>query len=70
MSVVKEYFYNVQCDRCGKLANEEYWRSDADFAKEEAQESSFVEVSGKHYCPECYTIDDDDNIVIKGEESK
>lgn len=69
MSIIKEYFYNVQCDRCGKLANEELWKSDEQYAKEEAEESSFVEIGGKHYCSDCYTIDDDDRIVIK-EESK
>lgn len=65
MSIVKEYFYNIQCDRCGKLANEELWRNDVGFAKEDADESEFIEVEGKHYCPDCYTIDDEDNIVIK-----
>ena len=65
MSIVKEYFYNVKCDRCGNLANEELWRNDVAFAKEDADESGFIEVDGKHYCPDCYTIDDEDNIVVK-----
>ena len=65
MSIVKEYFYNVKCDRCGKLANEELWGNDVAFAKEDADESGFIEVDGKHYCPDCYTIDDEDNIVVK-----
>ena len=51
------------------MANEELWKSDEQYAKEEAEESSFVEIGGKHYCSDCYTIDDDDCIVIK-EESK
>ena len=65
MSIVKECFYNVECDRCGKLANEELWKDDEAFAKEEAVDSGFIEVDGKHYCPDCYTIDDEDNIVVK-----
>ena len=28
-------------------------------------EHDWIEQDGKHYCPDCYTIDDDDNIVIK-----
>ena len=65
MSIVKQYFYNVECDRCGKLSDEEHWRVDEDLSKENADESGFIEVDGKHYCPDCYTIDDEDNIVIK-----
>ena len=65
MSIIKEYFYNVKCDRCGKLANEELWKCDEQSAKVDADESSFVELGGKHYCPDCYTIDDDDCVAIK-----
>lgn len=28
-------------------------------------EHDWIEQDGKHYCPDCYTIDDDDNIIIK-----
>ena len=69
MSIVKKNFYNVECDRCGKLSEEESWWEDKEFVKENAVESGFIEVDGKHYCPNCYTIDDDDCIAIK-EESK
>ena len=48
-----------------KLSEEESWWEDKEFVKENAVESGFIEVDGKHYCPNCYTIDDEDNIVVK-----
>ncbi|MBP5461367.1 MAG: hypothetical protein J6Y20_04510 [Lachnospiraceae bacterium] len=66
MSVIKEYFYNVKCDCCGvSLANEEFWRVDEDSAKLDAQEADFINLGGKDYCPNCYTIDENDNYVTK-----
>lgn len=63
--VIKEYFYNAECDCCGNLANEELWRTDEGGAKEDAQEADFLVLGDKFYCPECYHYDDDDNIVTK-----
>jgi len=63
--LIKEYFYNVECDCCGNLANEEFWRTDEEGAKEDAQEAEFLVLGDKCYCPECYHYDDDDNIVTK-----
>lgn len=60
---VKEYFYNIQCDCCKALANEELWRVDEEGAKEDADESGWYTLGGKHYCPNCVKIDDENNII-------
>lgn len=65
MSVIKEYFYNVKCDCCGHLANEEFWTTDKDSAKSDAQDAEFINLGGKDYCPSCYKIDENDNYVTK-----
>lgn len=61
--VVKEYFYNVECDCCHAIADEELWHVEESYAKEIAAESNWKELGGKHYCPKCWHYDDDDNIV-------
>ena len=68
MSVIKEYFYNVQCDCCGvSLGNEEMWRTDEQGAKDDAygDDGGFINLGGKDYCPSCYKIDENDNYVTK-----
>ena len=59
---VKKYFHNIQCDCCKALANEDIWRVDKEGAKEDADESGWYTLGGKHYCPNCVKIDDDGNI--------
>ena len=63
--IISERFYNVECDCCGALANEELWRCDEEGAKEDAQEADYLVLGEKCYCPNCYQYDDDDNIVTK-----
>ena len=63
--IVKENFYNVECDCCYCLANEDLWQVDENTAKEKALDGDWREFEGKHYCPNCWKLDDDDNIVTK-----
>ena len=28
MSIVREYFYNIECDVCGSLCDDELWNTD------------------------------------------
>jgi len=60
--------YTVVCDRCAKDINEgeDYtcW-NDKEYAQECALEARWIKEDDRHYCPDCYTHDDDDNIVIK-----
>lgn len=54
------------CDCCG-----ERLKDNSDFVGFigldiwEEFDHDWIEHEGKHYCPNCYSIDDDDNIVIK-----
>ena len=65
MSIIKEYFYNIECDVCGKCADVTCWHTDENTAKEYMSENGFKELGGKHYCGCCWYYDDDDNIVTK-----
>ena len=62
--LVTDTFYNVQCDYCGEMANEQWWNSASD-AKYDANEQDYKALGSKHYCPDCYSYDDDDNIITK-----
>ena len=65
MSIIKEYFYNIECDVCGECADVTCWHTDPDAAKLYLDENGFKELGGKHYCGCCWYYDDDDNIVTK-----
>jgi len=60
--------YTVICDGCGKDSNEdaEYsaWGCKT-YASDVAMEADFISQEDEHYCPDCYSYDDDDNLVIK-----
>lgn len=68
--IVDAIFYGVKCDRCHKILSDwndiEYY-SDANYALEALDCADWIERDNKHYCPNCYTIDnnDDDDIIIK-----
>lgn len=59
--------YTVVCDNCGKDVNKdaEYsaW-NDKRRAEEVATESDWIKENDKNYCPNCFTYDDDDNLLI------
>lgn len=59
--------YTVLCDNCGKdsAANQQYacW-SDKAYAEEVAMEGNWIKEGILHYCPECYTYDDNDELHI------
>lgn len=66
--------YGAKCDNCGKqwVNDNYYWVAlgdkdslestlgDDDWHTEESKE-----FSDKHYCPDCYSFDDDDKLVLK-----
>lgn len=62
--MIKEVkMYSVVCDRCGKTFIDEFngiaaWL-DEGTAKEQAMESEWAEIDDKHYCPDCYELDDE-----------
>lgn len=65
--IVDRKFYNIQCDHCGALLDEENWWDDKDaLTTTILPECNWIECEGgRHYCESCYHIDDDDNIVTK-----
>ena len=63
--IVEATFYNIRCDLCG-ADSDEMWYNDKHNAETNAFDNAdFKFLGGKHYCPSCYTIDDNDNIVTK-----
>lgn len=60
--------YSVSCDRCeiDAFENDENiaWES-AGSAWEMAYAVGWQEIKGKHYCPGCYHIDEQDRLVVK-----
>ena len=64
MATLKEYFYNVKCDCCSKLADEESYQNEEGIIRGEIMpEENWKTLGGKDYCPDCWYYDDDDNIV-------
>ena len=70
--MIKELtMYTVVCDSCGKDVNEdaEYscW-NDKGYAEDIAMDSDWVTDGDKHYCPDCYHYNEDDDLIIKSNE--
>ena len=68
--ILRMDYYTVKCDNCGKIYSDEHsgysaW-NDADGAMEYASESDWIkEDNDTHYCPDCYSYDDEDNLILK-----
>ena len=67
--MVKEVtMFTVVCDNCGKDVKKdaEYsaW-NEKTFAEDIAMEADWIKENDKHYCSDCFTYDDDDNLLIK-----
>lgn len=61
--------YTIVCDCCGKtLLYEDFvsaWTDECS-AREVAQDSAWLNIEGKDYCPDCYEYDEDiDDYVPK-----
>ena len=59
--------YTVICDNCQADSNEDSGFSgwnDKEFALDIAKECGFIEHEGKHYCENCWSHDDDGEIII------
>ena len=60
--MIKEVtYYDIICDRCGKsLTNEsETCYPDKDSALMVAEQSEWIDINGKDYCPDCYELDEE-----------
>lgn len=62
--------FGVECDNCKQDYNEDStgfcaW-TDHGLAQESADKDGWHSTEdGKHYCPKCFTIDDNDNLILK-----
>ena len=65
--IVDRQFHNIKCDHCGALIDEETWWDDKQaLTSTILNECNWIECEGgRHYCDECWSRDDDDNIVTK-----
>lgn len=65
--IINRTFHNVECDHCGALLDEETWWDDKEaLTTNILPDCGWIECEGsRHYCEECWTRDDDDNIVTK-----
>ena len=59
--IVPEIFYGVKCNRCGEMfeSGDYAYYSDESSVLDEALECDWIEQNGKHYCPNCYTQDEE-----------
>lgn len=68
MSIEKKEMYTVICDNCKTSADEDTmyscW-SDEGAAEDVAMEAGYITEGDNHYCPECYSYDDNDNLILK-----
>lgn len=60
--ILTKQFHNLKCDSCGAILQDEWYSVDE--VKLAANECGWIEDKGKHYCPDCYSYDDKDNLVI------
>lgn len=65
--------YSMVCDRCGKTLVDDdcitAWTDECS-ASEVAQESEWMNIGGKDYCPDCYEYDEDINLRKKTRNDK
>ena len=54
-------YYDIICDRCGKSLTEEsnICYPDTNSALMVAGQSEWIDINGKHYCPDCYELDEE-----------
>jgi hypothetical protein len=68
MSIIEVKMYTVQCNNCKTTSgvdSEFSCRNDDSYAEDEAMESDWERVDGEHhYCPDCFSYDDEDNLVL------
>lgn len=62
--------YAAKCDGCGREANlmGEYAAfSDKHTVRDDLDASGYhiEDANNKHYCPDCWTYDDNDNVIFK-----
>ena len=62
--IIKQEFVNIECDACGNILDDENWYPDEEIPTI-LMECGFKTFGDKHYCPDCWYVDDDDSITTK-----
>ena len=70
--MIKEVaYYDIICDSCGKSFSEEseMCYPDTNSALMVAEQSEWIDINGKHYCHDCYELDEvtDEYVPKKGD---
>ena len=71
--MIKEVtYYDIICDRRGKSFSEEseMCYTDKDSALMVAEQSEWIDINGKHYCPDCYELDEVTDEYVPNKEGK
>lgn len=67
--MIKELtMYTIICDNCKKdlYAEADYsGYNEKDYVIDDAMDEGWIEMTDKYYCPDCFTINDNDEIIIK-----
>ena len=58
----KQEFFNIECDHCGAMLDEETWWDGEEICENLLDECGWQKLGDRHYCEHCWTRDDDDNI--------
>lgn len=65
---ISQAFYGIKCDRCGDIhedIDDIGYFSDPEGAWDSASDDGWIFKDGRHFCPACYTEDEEGNITIK-----
>lgn len=64
----KVEMYTVVCDNCKRDIGEDEeiacWNDDS-YAETNATDSDWLKDGKNHYCPACYTYDENDELILK-----
>ena len=68
MAIEKMEMFTVICDNCKRSADKDSEYScwgDESCAEDVAMDCDYIKEGDSHYCPECYSYDDNDNLILK-----
>jgi hypothetical protein len=66
--IIEEIYYAVQCDNCKKKCGNddgdyEFWNEES-YSEDCAIEAGWHKEGYEHYCPDCHSFNDEDELVI------
>ena len=72
MAIFEEKCYGAKCDVCGELFEDSVtgfsiYVDEGTVIDEAQDEGWYITEDNECYCPKCYEIDEDDNVVIKSD---